>query len=142
MRSQLQSGFLMVLMLLTSCTTSSSTEKITHELQSVKSWVATTDMVADAWLRGAVPKVYAGQTLDKAKQELRSEIEKIEKIQVSTATDRPYKLEVLEQIKHLVDTTGQISIAVEQENRSAVTQQIGQLLAEGRSLDLINNNNK
>lgn len=142
MRSQLQGSFLMVLMLLTSCTSQSSTEQITHELQSVKSWVATTDMVADAWLHDSVPKVYAKQTLDKAKQELQSEIDKIDQIQPKTATTKSYKLEMINHIKHLANTVEQISTVVEQENKSAVTQQLKQLLAQEKSLDLINNSNK
>lgn len=142
MRSQLQGSLLMVLMLLTSCTSQSSTAQIAHELQSVKSWLATTDMVADAWLHGSVPKVYAKQTLDKAKQELQSEIGKIEQIQPTTATTKFYKLEILNHIKHLANTVEQMSIVVEQENRSAVTQQLRRLLAEQRSLDLVNNSNK
>ncbi|MEH2083327.1 MAG: hypothetical protein V7K89_26140 [Nostoc sp.] len=127
-------GYLLGLTLLTACS-EAATDKLTQELQTVKSWTATSKMVADAWVRGAVPKVYAKQTLKKAQQKLQTETDNIAEIESSTAIPQPYKLALLGHIKQLVKITEQISTAIEQENYSVVAQRIGDLSLEGRRLD-------
>ena len=127
-------GYLLALTLVTACS-KAATDRLTQELQTVKSWTATSKMVADAWVRGAVPKVYAKQTLKKAQQEFQTESEKIAQIESSTAIPQRYKLALLGHIKQLVKITEQMSTAVEQENYSVVTQQLGDLSLEGQKLD-------
>ncbi len=127
-------GYLLGLTLLTACS-EAATDKLTQELQSVKSWTATSKMVADAWVRDAVPKVYAKQTLKKAQQEFQTETDNIAQIESSTAIPQPYKLALLGHIKRLAKITEQMSTAIEQENYSVVAQRIGDLSLEGRKLD-------
>jgi hypothetical protein len=127
-------SYLLGLTLLTACS-EAATDKLTQELQTVKSWTATSKMVADAWIRGAVPRVYAKQTLHKAQQEFQTETDNIAKIESSTAIPQPYKLALLGHIKRLAKITEQMSTAVEQENYSVVAQSIKDLSLEGRTLD-------
>lgn len=134
MRSR-RDGFLILLTLLTSCTTQSSTDKLTHELQSVKSWAATTNMVADAWGRDAIPSAYAKQTLVKAQQELQTEIDNIKKIRTPRKTDIESAKNLVYIVSKMSTTTGQILTAMEKENRTAVTQQLGQLSIQQQTLD-------
>lgn len=134
MRSRLN-GFLMLLTLLTSCTTQSSTDQLTHELQSVKSWAATTNMVADAWGRGAIPSAYAKQTLVKAQQELQTEIDNIKKIRTPRKTDIESAKNLVYIVSKMSIATGQILTAIKKENRTAVTQQLGQLSIQEQTLD-------
>lgn len=127
-------GYLLTLTLLTACS-KEPTDRLTQELKTVKSWTATSKMVADAWVRGAVPKVYAKQTLKKAQQEFQTETNNIAEIESSTAIPQPYKLVLLGHIKRLAKITEQISTAVEQENYSIVAQRLEDLSLEGRTLD-------
>ncbi|MEH2369768.1 hypothetical protein [Nostoc sp.] len=127
-------GYLLTLTLLTACS-KAATDRLTQELKTVKSWTATSKMVADAWVRGAVPKVYAKQTLKKAQQEFQTETENIAQIESSTAIPQPYKLALLGHIKRLAKITQQISTAVEQENYSVVAQRLEDLSLEGQKLD-------
>ncbi|MEH2184188.1 hypothetical protein [Nostoc sp.] len=127
-------SYLLGLTLLTACS-EAATDRLTQELQTVKSWTATSKMVADAWVRGAVPKVYAKQTLKKAQQELQTETDNIAQIESSTAIPQSYKLALLGHIKQLAKITEQISTSIEQENYSVVAQRIGDLSLEGRTLD-------
>lgn len=127
-------GYLLPLTLLTACS-KAAPDRLTEELQTVKSWTATSKMVADAWVRGAVPKVYAKQTLNKAQQEFQTETDNIAQIESSTAIPQSYKLALLGHIKRLAKITEQMSTAVEQENYSVVSQRLGDLSQEGQTLD-------
>lgn len=62
------SSLLLLLNLLTACSSQSSTDKLAKELQTVKSWTATAHMVADAQIHGDVPTAYAKHTLEKAQE--------------------------------------------------------------------------
>lgn len=127
-------GYLLALTLLTACS-KAAPASLKQELQTVKSWTATSKMVADAWVRGAVPKVYAKQTLVKAQQEFQTETDKIAQIESFTSIPQPYKLALLSHIKRLAKITEQMSTAVEQENYSVVTQRLRDLSLEGQKLD-------
>ncbi|MEH2390341.1 MAG: hypothetical protein V7K21_01260 [Nostoc sp.] len=74
---------LLILTLLASCSGKNSAEDMDKETQSVSSWLATANMVGDAWISGAVPNIYAEQTLKRATEELRKEKEKIDEIKLS-----------------------------------------------------------
>lgn len=72
----------LVLLLLTACTSKSSGDDVSKELQSVKSWAATAHMVGDAWKRKAVPTAYAKQTLTKTQEELKKETDSLSKLSI------------------------------------------------------------
>ncbi|MEH2423537.1 MAG: hypothetical protein V7K48_22275 [Nostoc sp.] len=105
------------------------------ETQSVSSWVATANMVGDAWIRGAVPNKYAEQTLKKAQEELRKEKEKIDEIKLSKDVSEHDKSVLLTEVLQLANNTEEMSRAVAQKNHSVVRQKLGELAAEKRSLN-------
>ncbi|MFE1746131.1 hypothetical protein [Coleofasciculus sp. H7-2] len=121
---------LLLLTLLTACSSQSSTKNITKDLQVVTSWAATVQMVSNAWIRGAVPTAYTKQTLKKAKQELEKETSKLT-LQASTEPER----KLLEELHHLEVTLSQISQGIEREDRPNVAQQIQELTKENHALN-------
>ena len=120
-------SLLLLLTLLTACSSKSSSEELTKELQTVFSWTATAEMVGDAWVRGAVPTAYAKQTLSTAQQELQKETGTL--AQLSTAPTQRSTL--LKNLQILEKTVGQMSTAAEQADHRKMTQEIQKLsLAE------------
>ena len=126
---------LLIVTLLASCSGKTSAEDIDKERQSVSSWVATANMVGDAWIRGAVPNKYAEQTLKRATEELRKEKEKIDEIKLSKDVSEHDKSVLGSEVSQLANKTEEMSKAVAQKNRSAVRQKLGELAAEKRSLN-------
>ncbi|MEH2143583.1 hypothetical protein [Nostoc sp.] len=126
---------LLIVTLLASCSDKTSAEDMDKERQSVSSWVATANMVCDAWIRGAVPNKYAEQTLKRATEELRKEKEKIDEIKLSKDVSEHDKSVLLAEVFQLGNKTEEMSRAVAQKNRSAVRQKLGELAAEKRSLN-------
>ncbi|MEI1373579.1 hypothetical protein PQG02_15360 [Nostoc sp. UHCC 0926] len=105
------------------------------ETQSVSSWVATANLVGDAWIRGAVPNKYAEQTLKRATEELGKEKEKIDEIKLSKDVSEHDKSVLGSEVFQLANKTEEMSRAVAQKNCSAVRQKLGELAAEKRSLN-------
>jgi hypothetical protein len=127
------SSLLLLLNLLTACSSQSSTDKLAKELQTVKSWTATAHMVADAQIHGDVPTVYAKHTLEKAQEELKHETDTLSKLSIAPSQRRT----VLEQLKRLEDTLGQMSKAVEQKDPQAMIQQIQQLSTQEQTINML-----
>ena len=126
---------LLILTLLSSCSDKTSGEDMGKETQNISSWVATANMVGDAWIRGAVPSNYTQQTLKRATEELQKETDKITKIKVSKYVTERDKSMLLAEVLQLANKTEQISSAVAQKNRSEVQQKLGELAAEKRVLN-------
>ncbi|MEH1944887.1 MAG: hypothetical protein V7L01_32370 [Nostoc sp.] len=127
---------LLILTLLASYSGKTSVEDMDKETQNISSWLATANMVGDAWIRDVVPNKYAEQTLKRATQELGKEKEKIEKIKLSKdVTERDQSL-LLAEVLQLANKTEEISRDVVQKNRSAVQQKLGELAAEKLMLKL------
>ena len=126
---------LLILTLLASCSGKTSAEDMDKETQSVSSWVATANLVVDAWMRGAVPNKYAEQTLERATEELRKEKEKIYEIKLSKDVSKHDKSVLVAEVFQLANKIEEMSRAVAQKNRSAVRQKLGELAAEKRSLN-------
>jgi arginine/lysine/ornithine decarboxylase len=126
---------LLILTLLASCSGKSSVEDMDKETQNISSWVATANMVGDAWIRNVVPNNYAEQTLKRATEELRKEKDKIDKIKLSKDVTEHDKLLLLAEVLQLENKTEEVSRAVVQKNRSEVRQKLGELAAEERSLN-------
>lgn len=124
-------SLLFLLKLLTACSSQSSTNELAKELQTVKSWAATAEMVGDAWIRGNVPKAYAKQTLEKTQEELKNETDTLSKLSIESSQ----RDTVLEQLKRLENTVGQMSKAVEQKDQKLIAQQIQQLSLEEQMID-------
>ncbi|MHC5850659.1 hypothetical protein [Nostoc sp.] len=126
---------LLILALLASCSAKTSAEDMDKETQNISSWVATANMVGDAWIRDVVPNKYAEQTLKKAQQELQKEKEKIDEIKLSKDVSEHDKSILLAEVLKLGNKTEEISRAVAQKNRSAVRQKLIELAAEKLSLN-------
>ncbi|MEH2274027.1 MAG: hypothetical protein V7K40_04240 [Nostoc sp.] len=126
---------LLILTLLASCSSKTSAENIDKDTLCVSSWVATANLVGDAWMRGAVPNKYAEQTLKRATEELQKEKEKIDEIKLSKEVSEHDKSVLVAEVFQLANKTEEMSRAVGQKNRSAVRQKLGELAAEKRSLN-------
>ncbi|MCC5643817.1 hypothetical protein LC607_12845 [Nostoc sp. CHAB 5824] len=126
---------LLILTLLSSCSGKTSVEDMDKETQNISSWVATANMVGDAWIRDAVPNKYAEQTLKKATEELQKEKDKIDNINLSKDVTEHDKSLLLAEVLQLANKTEEMSKAIVQKNRSAVRQKLRELAAEKRSLN-------
>lgn len=120
----------LVLLLLTACTSKSSSDDVLKELQSVKSWAATAHMVGDAWKRGAVPTAYAKQTLAKTQKELKKEVDSLSE----SSIDKEKRASIIKSIFSLQVTLTQMSTSIEHKNYQALTQEIQQLSAQEQNM--------
>lgn len=104
---------------------SSPAEQREEASKMTTSWAATARMTAEAWLDGAVPTVYAAQTLRQTSQELYHQ-EQSSKWQSLPAADRTA---VLDRFHRVAATADAMSAAVGQMQRAAVTEGLRQLPA-------------
>jgi TolA-binding protein len=125
----------LLLGLLTSCSNHSSAQ-LSKELQTVTSWAATANMVDHTWIQGAVPTVYAKQTLQTAQQELQKEISTLREPQSFTAT-KQNRVALLEHLHRLQQILEQMSTTVDQGNSTAMPQQLRQLSMEAQKIDML-----
>lgn len=123
-------GSLLLLTLLTACSSKSSVDELTKELQTVNSWAATAQMVGDSWIRGVVPTAYAKQTLSTAQKELQKETGTLFKASIAPSQYRT----ILEHLQRLQSTVGDMSKAVEQGDKTALAQQLKQLSTQKRTI--------
>ncbi len=129
------SNYLLFMIIATAaCSSKTSTDELKEESQKVSSWAATGQMIGNAWIRDAVPTTYAKQTLTKTQEELQKEIEKIGKIQQSTAAQEQYKSKILEHSKVEEIISKNMSLAVAKENKSAVKVQLAKLESDRAQL--------
>ena len=103
----------------------SSSERLTH-LQTINSWTATAQMVAESWQQGTVPQPYARQTLEKTQQEIIKETDAFAK-----AAQPPPLLTQLKQ------TLQQLTIAVDQANQGAIAVSLQRLGVEKSQLQTL-----
>lgn len=122
---------LLLLASLAACSAQSSTQLVAKQLKTVQSWTATAHTVGDAWMRGDVPPAYAKQTLKKAKEELRKQTDKLEKNSGATNTGMQEKL------KHIENTVGRMSVAVEKKDRTAMSQYIRELATQEQRISTL-----
>ncbi|BAY10659.1 hypothetical protein NIES2098_38350 [Calothrix sp. NIES-2098] len=126
---------ILIIFCLTSCTSKSSSEEMTKEIQNVYSWSATAHMVGDAWIHDAVPKKYAQKTLKKAQEEILKERDNIVKLQTSQQTIQQHKSLLLSEVLLLANQTEKISTAIAQANRAQVQKSLEELEAESKALN-------
>lgn len=125
------SSLLLLVKLLSACSSQSSSDELAKELQTVKSWAATAHLVGDSWTQGNVPEAYAKQTLEKTQEELKNETDTLSKLSIESSQ----RDTLLDQLKRLENTVGQMSKAVAQKDQKAIAQQIQQLSLEEQMLD-------
>lgn len=120
---------LLLLTILSACSSKSSSDELAKELQNVKSWTATAHLVGDTWMRGDVPTSYAKQTLSKTRKELQNELNNL-----SENAPAQNRTTIVIQLQRLQETVEQMSKAVEQKDPRAMQQQIQQLSAQEQSI--------
>ncbi|HEY9672163.1 MAG TPA: hypothetical protein V6D11_12005 [Waterburya sp.] len=125
-------SLLLVLTILSACSSKSSADEVTKELQSVKSWAATAHLVGDSWIRKDVPTAYAKQTLSKAQQELQKEQDNL-----SQKAPPQSRAMFIAQVQHLQATVAHMSEAVEEKNSQAMSQELQQLSAQEQSVSTL-----
>ena len=123
-------GMLLLLTLLTACSSKSSGNDFAKELETVTSWVATAQMAGEAWINGNVPTVYAKKTLSKVRKRLHSETDTL----AHSSTDLRQRSDVSRNIERIESTVGQMSRAVEQKDRNALAKQLQQLSTQQQTL--------
>lgn len=127
-------GSLLLLTVLSACS-GTEADKLTKELQTVTSWAATAEMTSEAWMQGNVPTAFAKQTLSTAQKKLHKQTETIAQLSYD-----PTRLSrILEHLQSLESTVGQISTAVEQEDRIAIAQQLQQLSIQQQTVIILAN---
>ena len=124
-------SLLLVLTILSACSSKSSAGAVTKELRAVKSWAATAHLIGDKWIQKDVPAVYAQQTLSKVQQELQKERDNL-----SRKAPPQSRARLIAQVQHLQATVAQMSEAVEQKNFQAMSQQLQQLSAQEQVMSL------
>ena len=130
----IKNGLLLLTLFTMACSSKASTKELKKESQKVSSWAATGQMIGNAWIRDAVPTIYAKQTLIKAEEELQKEADKIEKMQPETAAQEQYKSKILKYSKLEKIISEKMSIAVAEKNKSAVKIQLAKLESDRAEL--------
>ena len=133
MRSLQVKSLLLLLTLLTACSSKSSADDVAKELETVTSWAATAQMAGDAWIHGSVPTVYAIQTLYKAQTKLHEETDTL----AHSSTNPTQRRTILQHLQHLESIVCQMSTAVEQKDHTAMYQQLKQLSTQEQMLSTL-----
>lgn len=121
---------LLLLTLLTACSSKFSADDLSKELETVTSWAATAQMVGEAWIHRSVPTVYAKQTLSKAQEKLHKETDTL----AHSSTNPRQRDSILQHLQRLESTVSQMSMAIEQKDHTAMTQQLKQLATQEQTL--------
>ena len=122
-------SLLLLLTILSACSSKSASDELAKDLQTVKSWTATAHLVGDTWIRGDVPTAYAKRTLSKTQEELQNEVEILS--QKAPAQNRTT---LVVQLQRLQQTVQQMSKALEHKDARAMQRQIQQLSAQEQSI--------
>jgi len=101
-------GLALVVVALAACSRSSSD----RDAQIVVSWAATTEMAADAWLRGRTPTSYFAQTLERARVSLEA--------RARARRDHAPTADVRRRAERLADSVGRMRAALARGDREAV----------------------
>ena len=125
--------FLVVLLCAISVACSSSSEKLTKEIQDANSWIASARLVAKAYGDGAVPKGYASDALKSFNQQLQSTAKRVQSISEPRAPQTAAALQRAQQ------AISQIDESIRREDRISLGQFDSQLDNEQKQLDTLAN---
>jgi hypothetical protein len=100
-------------------------------MQAATSWAATAQMAGEAWLRGAVPTLYAGRTIETAKEKL---FETRETLEQPSSIPNDQRAKVREHLQNLGATIDEMRKAIRSADRARVQQQVEHLAAQKRAL--------
>ena len=121
-----------MLVLALACCTRSPADQLKTELQTVASWTATARMVAEAWLKGSVPRAYTAQTLLAAEETLQDEARTIQGQQADGAAE--LRVSLLGRTQSIGLVIGQMRAAVESRDDQALARLLKQLAAEEQAI--------
>lgn len=128
MRSIRICGLSLLLVAFTACTRSPA-DRLKAELQSVSSWSATSRMVGEAWLKGAVPYAYAAETLRAAQETLSEEIRTLQGEKPEGGTLELHN-SVLERARGIEQVIGEMRASIEKRDSQSLSHLLKQLEAE------------
>jgi len=112
---------------------SSSSEKLTKEIQEANSWIASAQIVAKSYGDGAVPKAYAHDALNGFNQQLRSTAKRVQSM------SDPRVPETVASLQRVQQAISQIEASIEQADQLSLAQFAVQLQNEQRQLTLLLN---
>lgn len=110
---------------LTACSRSSSHEKLVKNLQTIQSWTATAQMVGETWQQGAVPDVYAEQTLKKSQEEIAKETKDLTESSVRQQTEQ------------IQQTLQQLTAVIQHHQKGASAAPLQQLSTQHQQLNTV-----
>jgi hypothetical protein len=99
----------------------SKQETLTNESKQISSWIASAELVAQAWSQGKVPSAYAHRSLETFAKELRQHAENLQSISDNRS---PQFIATVEQLEHGV---AELDAAVKQNNKEAISRLLPQL---------------
>lgn len=111
-----------VLWLLAACNGSSAHDKLIKLLKTTHSWTATTQMLGEAWAQGTVRDRYAQETLKKSQTEIAK----------ATQDLTPPPL-----VPELQQTIQEITINIEQHNKTALVSSLHKLSIQQQQLETL-----
>jgi hypothetical protein len=122
----------LLLLVFTCCTTSSPADQLKSEMQTVSSWTATTRMVCEAWLKGALPHAYAVDTLQTAEDTLEGQALALQA--QSSESDAALRSSVIKEVRGVGQIINGMRAAVERRDNQALALLLKQLEAEEGAL--------
>ncbi|GAA6623218.1 hypothetical protein [Scytonema sp. NUACC26] len=120
----------LLLPMITACSSQPSARDLAKELETIASWTATAQMVGEARLKGSVPTVYAKQTLQTTQKELDKESKTVAKVAPAQA-----RTKVIEQFQQLQQSVVSLEKAVETDDRTTLTHSLARLSTQKQALE-------
>lgn len=107
---------------LVACSSSPTPQKLVKSLQTVQSWTATAQMVAESWLKGTLPNAYAEQTLEKSQAEITKETKELTDASLQQHSQR------------ILQTLYQLTVAVKHHQKAMIAAQVERLSTQRQQL--------
>lgn len=120
---------IVVILSITACNSQPTSQKLSQEIETVSSWAATAHLTGESWLNQDVPTIYAKQTLEKSRDELKKETKTIRKIAASSNQSS-----IQNQLQQLQSTIASLATGIDQQDRQAVTQSLRELSNQEKAL--------
>ena len=119
---------------LAGCSVQSPEDQLSTGLATTRSWAATAELVGEAWSSGAVPTIYAQQTLQTAQKLLQQEAPALEQSQALNAAQHT-TLATIQQ--RLAQALPELADSLAQNDRAAVTQRVAEIRAQEQALQAL-----
>ena len=104
---------------------------IGDEMRACVSWAGTTHLVAESWIKGAVPRDYAQKTVRAAQQRIERAIE---------AAEIARRRDVCEALYPLQYSTAKVAVAVDQDDWKSANKELRWLIEAKQKLIILRQN--